>query len=296
MIRCIRRGMAAGDRNRIARTIAKKRPETCGGEHGRVPVAGRLGHLPSLQAPQGRRPATGLAAHRPAPGKWRFSSHLAYGGPRRAPDAGRAQPEEAGATPRRQFVSRGGYFLSLVHANERHPPRPFRPVRSTSVCPPTGHFSTKGGHCPWDFRAMAKGAQPPKQGGKRMAEWGGGGVGSRAAGPPPRRAPARHGPQPASTATYFRHGFRESFFLQGKSKRLHLRGSGVSPLLSTWAPLPCSRLRDMSGSGAKKKASSTPRDSQAVPRPSTNRALRRLTAEFGRGPVYSTRYGRWRET
>ena len=51
-----------------------------------------------------------------------------------------------------------------------------------------------------------------------------------------------------------------------------------------------------SGSGAKKKASSTPRDSQAVPHPSTNRALRRLTAEFGRDPVYSTRYGRWRKT
>ena len=43
----------------------------------------------------------------------------------------------------------------------------------------------------------------------------------------------------------------------------------------------------------KKKASSTPRDSQAVPHPSTNRALRCLTAEFGRDPVFSTRYGRW---
>ena len=42
------------------------------------------------------------------------------------------------------------------------------------------------------------------------------------------------------------------------------------------------------------KASSTPRDSQAVPHPSTNRALRCLTAEFGRDPVFSTRYGRWR--
>ena len=44
-----------------------------------------------------------------------------------------------------------------------------------------------------------------------------------------------------------------------------------------------------------KKASSTPRDSQAVPHPSTNRALRCLTAEFGRDPVFSTRYGRWRK-
>ena len=43
------------------------------------------------------------------------------------------------------------------------------------------------------------------------------------------------------------------------------------------------------------KASSTPRDSQAVPHPSTNRALRCLTAEFGRDPVFSTRYGRWHQ-
>ena len=44
----------------------------------------------------------------------------------------------------------------------------------------------------------------------------------------------------------------------------------------------------------KQKASSTQRDSQAVPHPSTNRALHRLTAEFGRDPVCSMRYGRWR--
>ena len=42
----------------------------------------------------------------------------------------------------------------------------------------------------------------------------------------------------------------------------------------------------------KKKASSTQRASQAVPHPSTDRALRRLTSEFGRDPVYSSRYGR----
>jgi hypothetical protein len=41
------------------------------------------------------------------------------------------------------------------------------------------------------------------------------------------------------------------------------------------------------------KASSTLRSSRAVPHPSTNRALRRLTSEFGRDPVHSTRYGRW---
>ena len=43
------------------------------------------------------------------------------------------------------------------------------------------------------------------------------------------------------------------------------------------------------------KASSTLRSSRAVPHPSTNRALCRLTSEFGRDPVHSTRYGRWRQ-
>jgi hypothetical protein len=42
------------------------------------------------------------------------------------------------------------------------------------------------------------------------------------------------------------------------------------------------------------KADSTLRSSQAVPHPSTNRALRRLTSEVRRDPVYSTRYGRQR--
>ena len=42
------------------------------------------------------------------------------------------------------------------------------------------------------------------------------------------------------------------------------------------------------------KAGSTLRSSRAVPHPSTNRALRRLTAEVGRDPVHSTRYGRRR--
>ena len=43
------------------------------------------------------------------------------------------------------------------------------------------------------------------------------------------------------------------------------------------------------------KADSTLRSSQAVPHPSTNRALRRLTSEVRRDPVYSTRYGRQRD-
>ena len=42
------------------------------------------------------------------------------------------------------------------------------------------------------------------------------------------------------------------------------------------------------------KADSTLRTSRAVPHPSTNRALRRLTSEVGRDPVHSTRYGRQR--
>ena len=41
---------------------------------------------------------------------------------------------------------------------------------------------------------------------------------------------------------------------------------------------------------------STLRSSRAVPHPSTNRALRRLTSEVRRDPVHSTRYGRQRET
>ena len=42
------------------------------------------------------------------------------------------------------------------------------------------------------------------------------------------------------------------------------------------------------------KAGSTLRSSRAVPHPSTNRALRRLTSEVRRDPVHSTRYGRRR--
>jgi hypothetical protein len=43
-----------------------------------------------------------------------------------------------------------------------------------------------------------------------------------------------------------------------------------------------------------RKADSTLRSSRAVPHPSTNRALRRLTSEVRRDPVHSTRYGRQR--
>jgi hypothetical protein len=43
------------------------------------------------------------------------------------------------------------------------------------------------------------------------------------------------------------------------------------------------------------KADSTLRTSWAVPHPSTNRALCRLTSEVERDPVHSTRYGRQRK-
>ena len=49
------------------------------------------------------------------------------------------------------------------------------------------------------------------------------------------------------------------------------------------------------GGGQGAKADSTRRSSRAVPHPSTNRALRRLTSEFRRDPVHSTRYGRQRD-
>ena len=53
-------------------------------------------------------------------------------------------------------------------------------------------------------------------------------------------------------------------------------------------------LRSHVHAGQQEKADSTPRSSQAVPHPSTNRALRRLTSEVRRDPVHSTRYGRQR--
>ena len=46
----------------------------------------------------------------------------------------------------------------------------------------------------------------------------------------------------------------------------------------------------------KAKADSTLRSSRAVPHPSTDRALCRLTSEVGREPVHSTRRGRQRRT
>ena len=47
---------------------------------------------------------------------------------------------------------------------------------------------------------------------------------------------------------------------------------------------------------SQQKADSTLRSSQAVPHPSTSRALSRLTSEVERDPVHSTWYGRQRES
>ena len=48
------------------------------------------------------------------------------------------------------------------------------------------------------------------------------------------------------------------------------------------------------GRMVEKKAGSTRMASETVPHSPTDRALRRLTSEFGRDPVYSSRYGRRR--
>ena len=52
---------------------------------------------------------------------------------------------------------------------------------------------------------------------------------------------------------------------------------------------------NISQKNAGRKADSTLRSSQAVPHPSTDRALRCLTSEVERDPVHSTRYGRRRQ-
>jgi hypothetical protein len=58
-----------------------------------------------------------------------------------------------------------------------------------------------------------------------------------------------------------------------------------------WAPL---NIVALATSRQTQKADSTLGCSQAVPHPSTNRALCRLTSEVRRDPVHSTRYGRRR--
>ena len=55
------------------------------------------------------------------------------------------------------------------------------------------------------------------------------------------------------------------------------------------------RTQSIDRSANVEKADSTLRTSQAVPHPSTIRALSRLTSEVERDPVHSTRYGRQRK-
>ena len=57
---------------------------------------------------------------------------------------------------------------------------------------------------------------------------------------------------------------------------------------------PCTLQIDEQGQTEGKRADSTLRSSQAVPHPSTDRALCCLTSEVERDPVHSTRYGRRR--
>ena len=66
------------------------------------------------------------------------------------------------------------------------------------------------------------------------------------------------------------------------------------PFTPPSSPPPPSPHPSDSDAAAQGRADSTLRSSQAVPHPSTNRALCRLTSEVGRDPVYSTRYGRQR--
>ena len=65
-------------------------------------------------------------------------------------------------------------------------------------------------------------------------------------------------------------------------------------------PGKCTSMRwetfDWADKHAQWKADSTLRASQAVPHPSTDRALCRLTSEVRRDPVHSTRYGRQRQS
>ena len=84
-------------------------------------------------------------------------------------------------------------------------------------------------------------------------------------------------------------GARPTQSSNGHGSRLH---SHIPQHQRPSAPTPS---RGKCRRGAQRKADSTQRSSQAVPHPSTNWALRRLTSEVGRDPVHSTRYGRQRQ-
>ena len=67
-------------------------------------------------------------------------------------------------------------------------------------------------------------------------------------------------------------------------------------LASTPPGLRVNWRRGLLAKSSMSKADSTLRTSRAVPHPSTNRALCRLTSEVERDPVHSTRYGRQRQS
>ena len=69
-------------------------------------------------------------------------------------------------------------------------------------------------------------------------------------------------------------------------------GSAENPALGPRNQTPSHLLMGVALLAHPAKAGSTLRSSQAVPHPSTNRALCRLTSEVRRDPVHSTRYGR----
>ena len=171
--------------------------------------------------------------------------------------------------PSHHFGPMGGYFVWFVHANWRRPPLTVSTRPHADVCPPTWHFSTKKRPASRGFASRGQGRLVLKAGGRAHGRMGGGAVG-RSTGPPQRRAPARHGPQPAPTATYFRHGLHEAFFFVRSSEHFHLVVGGASPLVGEWAPLLCHRLRDFLVEAGRKKKPAAP---QGIPRRSPTPVL-----------------------
>ena len=73
-----------------------------------------------------------------------------------------------------------------------------------------------------------------------------------------------------------------------------LQSPGMNPGMNQCACTTARQVTSMLGQLRQSKADSTLRASRAVPHPSTDRALCRLTSEVERDPVHSTRYGRQR--
>ena len=116
------------------------------------------------------------------------------------------------------------------------------------------------------FASHGQGRLVLKAGGRAHGRMGGGAAG-RSTGPPQRRAPARHGPQPAPTATSFRHGLHEAFFVFRNSEPFHLVVGGTSQLAGEWAPLLCHRLRDFLVEAGRKKSQQHPKGFPGGPPP-----------------------------